>query len=41
MSVMVIAVNYSSAVRFMYTLNVYTHCLKLFKIPINLQCVKS
>ena len=41
MSVMVTAVRCSSAVRFTYTLNVYTHYLKLFKIPINLQCVKS
>ena len=41
MSVMLTSVKCSSAVRFAYTLNVYTHCLKLFKIGINLQCVKS
>jgi len=40
MSVMVIAVRCSSAIRFTYTLNVYTYYLKLFKILIILQCVK-
>jgi len=41
MSVMVTAMRCSSAVRFTYTLNVYTHCLKLFKILVSLQYVIS
>jgi hypothetical protein len=41
MSVMVTAVSCYSAVWFTYTFNVYTHYLKLFKIPLSLQCVKS
>jgi hypothetical protein len=39
-SVMVTAVRCFSAVSFTYTLNVYTHYLKLFRILFTLQYVK-
>ena len=41
MSVMVTAVRCSSAGSFTYMSHVYTHYLKLLKIPLSLHCVNN